>query len=262
MWSNTCLADAALAAAGSWVRDGLNLRLEIGICSIGDPDYSVAAGPDVAAAAVAPGVEHSGATASRQVTQEAAGGQGGDHGHHQHTISPPALEAGQAAAASDDVDGAVGDRSSKRRRTNSQQQQQQQEVQEVQEDLPVDRLPAGKGQQQPQAVSLPDQRLDIIAASAIAGGCEVHNTYGELSNPELVHKYGFCLPHNPFDEVQLGPDWPWLLEEVGGTELTKHLALHVKWLQQHRQGVSGMRVLLAGAAAVVTSNASRSCWSE
>jgi hypothetical protein len=197
------------------------------------------------------------------VTQEAAGGQGGDHGHHQHTCPPP-LEAGQAAAASEDVDGAVGDRSSKRRRTNSQQQQQQPEVQEVQEvqDQPVDRLPAGKGQQQPQAVSFPDQRLDIIAASAIARGCEVHNTYGELSNPELVHKYGFCLPHNPFDEVQLGPDWPWLLEEVGGTELTKRLALHVKWLQQHRQGVIRMCVLLADAAAVVTSNASRSCWSE
>lgn len=42
--------------------------------------------------------------------------------------------------------------------------------------------------------------VQIVAASGIAAGAEVHNTYGELPNAELVHKYGFALPMgNPFD---------------------------------------------------------------
>ena len=35
--------------------------------------------------------------------------------------------------------------------------------------------------------------LQIVAASNIAAGAEVHNTYGELGNAELVYKYGFAL---------------------------------------------------------------------
>lgn len=34
-------------------------------------------------------------------------------------------------------------------------------------------------------------------------GQEVHNTYGELGNAELVVKYGFALRRNPFDVVLL-----------------------------------------------------------
>ena len=33
----------------------------------------------------------------------------------------------------------------------------------------------------------------IIAASDVAAGAEVHNTYGEHGNSELVCKYGFAL---------------------------------------------------------------------
>lgn len=43
----------------------------------------------------------------------------------------------------------------------------------------------------------------IIAASPVPKGQEVHNTYGELGNAELVVKYGFALRRNPFDVVLL-----------------------------------------------------------
>ncbi|GLC60363.1 hypothetical protein PLESTB_001604200 [Pleodorina starrii] len=45
--------------------------------------------------------------------------------------------------------------------------------------------------------------LDIVAAQPLAAGAEVFNTYGEHGNDELVNKYGFALPCNPFDEVTL-----------------------------------------------------------
>ncbi|GAX79268.1 hypothetical protein CEUSTIGMA_g6708.t1 [Chlamydomonas eustigma] len=45
--------------------------------------------------------------------------------------------------------------------------------------------------------------LEITAASEIQEGSEVHNTYGEHSNADLVKKYGFALRRNPFNEVSL-----------------------------------------------------------
>lgn len=45
--------------------------------------------------------------------------------------------------------------------------------------------------------------LQIIAASSIEQGKEVFNTYGELGNAELLKKYGFCVPQNPFSYVRL-----------------------------------------------------------
>lgn len=54
--------------------------------------------------------------------------------------------------------------------------------------------------------------LEIIAASGVSRGSEVHNTYGEYGNAELLIKYGFVLGSdkdgkgkgiNPFDEVYL-----------------------------------------------------------
>jgi hypothetical protein len=59
--------------------------------------------------------------------------------------------------------------------------------------------------------------------------------YGELSNQALVHKYGFCLRSNPFDEVDLGPGWPWLLKEVAAAAgLSKRLKQPVAWLERNR----------------------------
>ncbi|KAK9815861.1 hypothetical protein WJX72_010928 [[Myrmecia] bisecta] len=45
--------------------------------------------------------------------------------------------------------------------------------------------------------------LQIVAASDVACNKEVHNTYGELGNTELVNKYGFALRQNPFSVVEL-----------------------------------------------------------
>lgn len=45
--------------------------------------------------------------------------------------------------------------------------------------------------------------LEIVAASGVREGAEVHNTYGEYGNSELVNKYGFALQDNPFDCLQL-----------------------------------------------------------
>ncbi len=45
--------------------------------------------------------------------------------------------------------------------------------------------------------------VQIIAASPVPKGQEVHNTYGELGNAELVVKYGFALRQNPFEAVLL-----------------------------------------------------------
>jgi hypothetical protein len=43
--------------------------------------------------------------------------------------------------------------------------------------------------------------LQIVAASPVQAGAEVHNTYGELGNTDLLAKYGFALPDNPFSSV-------------------------------------------------------------
>ncbi|PRW44560.1 ribosomal lysine N-methyltransferase 3 [Chlorella sorokiniana] len=48
-----------------------------------------------------------------------------------------------------------------------------------------------------------EETLEIVAPSAIPAGEEVHNTYGELGNAELVKKYGFALRQNPFTAVSL-----------------------------------------------------------
>ncbi|KAK9855763.1 hypothetical protein WJX84_004167, partial [Apatococcus fuscideae] len=43
----------------------------------------------------------------------------------------------------------------------------------------------------------------IVAASELMAGQEIHNTYGEYGNSELVYKYGFALRDNPFDSVSI-----------------------------------------------------------
>ena len=48
--------------------------------------------------------------------------------------------------------------------------------------------------------------LQIIAATPLNKNFEIFNTYGELGNAELVKKYGFCLPENPFTKVSLRKD--------------------------------------------------------
>lgn len=45
--------------------------------------------------------------------------------------------------------------------------------------------------------------LRIVAANHVTAGAQVHNTYGELSNAELVCKYGFALAGNPFTSIEV-----------------------------------------------------------
>ena len=62
-------------------------------------------------------------------------------------------------------------------------------------------------------VETDEHSLEIVAASDIPAGSEIYNTYGELGNSELVHKYGFCLPDNPFTVV--------CLDKLGVVELVE-----------------------------------------
>lgn len=42
-----------------------------------------------------------------------------------------------------------------------------------------------------------------MAAQSLRAGQEVHNTYGEHSNGQLLNKHGFTLRSNPFDVVEV-----------------------------------------------------------
>lgn len=49
-----------------------------------------------------------------------------------------------------------------------------------------------------------DTCVDIVLARPISKNVEIFNSYGDLSNPLLIARYGFCVPNNPFDTVHLG----------------------------------------------------------
>lgn len=74
----------------------------------------------------------------------------------------------------------------------------------------------------------------IVAACALSKGQEIFNTFGELENSELVCKYGFALPNNPFNSVHLSKSI--FLEEaktlLGRQELKKRQA----YLETERYG--------------------------
>ncbi|KAI8472158.1 MAG: hypothetical protein J3K34DRAFT_519919 [Monoraphidium minutum] len=143
------------SGAAEWERDGLNLRLEIGICSV-DDDEAAGGGDEV----------NGGGDEAAGGDDEAAGGDeaAGDG------------EAASGAGRRRRVGG--GGRPGKRRREGEAER-------------------AGGG------AAAATGRLEIVAASDVAAGCEIHNTYGEHSNAELLRKYGFALPANPFDSVTL-----------------------------------------------------------
>jgi hypothetical protein len=103
---------SACTAAARWVRDGVNLRLEIGICSMGPPD-------------------------SRDLPDT------------------PTTQAATPAAAAEE-------QPAKKRRVQQQESVQQQDQ---------------EGQQEGKEGRWPEKRLEIVAASAVAAGAEVHNTY-------------------------------------------------------------------------------------
>ncbi|KAG2499786.1 hypothetical protein HYH03_002083 [Edaphochlamys debaryana] len=75
--------------------------------------------------------------------------------------------------------------------------------------------------------------LDIVAAQPLARGREVFNTYGEHGNAELVNKYGFALPYNPFDELLLSKaSLRAAMEAVWGRKGAQRRA---KFLEEHSE---------------------------
>ena len=64
-------------------------------------------------------------------------------------------------------------------------------------------------------------------------GAEVHNTYGELGNSELVAKYGFALRDNPLSSVRL--DKEALLAAAGHVLGSRELRARSRFLRDHTE---------------------------
>lgn len=45
--------------------------------------------------------------------------------------------------------------------------------------------------------------IQVQVCSAVKAGREIFNTYGEFGNAELLNKYGFVVPGNPFDAIEV-----------------------------------------------------------
>ena len=83
--------------------------------------------------------------------------------------------------------------------------------------------------------SLRTMLLQIVAASSVEAGRQVHNTYGELGSAELVAKYGFALPPdaaNPFDAVTL--DKGSVIKEAGRLISARALRARCRFLAEER----------------------------
>lgn len=81
--------------------------------------------------------------------------------------------------------------------------------------------------------------LRIVSASAVAADAEVHNTYGELGNTQLLEKYGFTLRENPHNTVTVETQalLVWAAERLGPqgfTERRDFIKQHTPWLRRSR----------------------------
>ena len=74
--------------------------------------------------------------------------------------------------------------------------------------------------------------LQIVAACSLSKGQEIFNTFGELENTELVCKYGFALPNNPFNSVHLSKSV--LLELAEALIGKKQLKRRREYLEEQR----------------------------
>lgn len=74
--------------------------------------------------------------------------------------------------------------------------------------------------------------LEIIMASPVLEGQEIHNTYGEVANSELVSKYGFALLSNPFDSIVL--DKKIVLKEIEKIMGKKQTLRRARFLKKER----------------------------
>ena len=87
-----------------------------------------------------------------------------------------------------------------------------------------------------------------MAAQPLTGGQEIFNCYGELSNTELLLKYGFALTGNPFSTVEL--DKGVLLRSAQRQLGAKAFAKRQKFMLDHRSVAAlGLRSCWRGVSA-------------
>ena len=94
----------------------------------------------------------------------------------------------------------------------------------------------------------------IVAAQPLTGGQEIFNCYGELSNTELLLKYGFALSGNPFSAVEL---------EKGGLLLAAQREHGAKAYAKRRRFLLNHRFAVGDSLAVTTAaRAAQASWSR
>lgn len=79
-----------------------------------------------------------------------------------------------------------------------------------------------------------------MAACPLAQGQEILNTFGELGNSELVSKYGFALPNNPFSNVHLRKND--LLSESRKILVEEQYQDRISYLEDQRQEFFSLQI--------------------
>lgn len=74
--------------------------------------------------------------------------------------------------------------------------------------------------------------MQIMAGCPLVKGQEIFNTFGELENSELVCKYGFALPNNPFNAVHL--DKKVVVEEAAALISSAEVKTRCLYLEEQR----------------------------
>ncbi|KAH3759202.1 N-lysine methyltransferase SETD6 [Pelomyxa schiedti] len=74
-----------------------------------------------------------------------------------------------------------------------------------------------------------EDRLFMVLQKDVAPGEEIFNTYGDLSNSELLRCYGFVDTPNSFDKVSI--DLNWLCTTPCLSSFTSEASTRTKWLQ-------------------------------
>lgn len=88
----------------------------------------------------------------------------------------------------------------------------------------------------------PDDCCDIVLVRKVKKGEEVFNTYGDLSNAELLLKYGFAVEANPNDVLTMGPEISQYVQSLvqnideNDDEHSKELMGRLNWWVSHGYG--------------------------
>ena len=81
----------------------------------------------------------------------------------------------------------------------------------------------------------------MVAAQPLVAGAEVFNCYGELSNAELLIKYGFALRGNPFSSVEL--EKAELLGAAADSLGTDAMRARLTFMEEHRCALCDQRCM-------------------